>query len=90
MDVEGIDIAVLFPSRALSVLTRADLDPRFAAAVARAYNDWLFDFCQGDPTRLYGAGMLSDAAKAATHRRQLRTPTPTPAPAGSTSDGAKP
>jgi uncharacterized protein len=59
MDVEGIDIAVLFPSRALGVLTRPDLDPPFAAAIARAYNDWLFDFCQGDPTRLYGAGMLS-------------------------------
>lgn len=59
MDVEGIDVAVLFPTRGLSVLTYPDRDPRFAAAIARAYNDWLFDFCQTDPSRLIGAGMLS-------------------------------
>jgi predicted TIM-barrel fold metal-dependent hydrolase len=59
MDIEGIDVAVMFPSRGLSVLTRPDLDRRFAAAIARAYNDWLFDFCQMDTTRLLGAGMIS-------------------------------
>jgi uncharacterized protein len=59
MDVEGIDVAVLFPTRGLSVLTFTDMEPRFAAAIARAYNDWLFDFCQTDTTRLLGAGMLS-------------------------------
>ena len=35
------------------------MDPRFAAAMARAYNDWLYDFCQKDPKRLIGAGMIS-------------------------------
>ena len=59
MDVEGLDVAVLFPSRGLSVLTHPDRDPRFAAAIARAYNDWMFDFCQTDITRLLGAGMIS-------------------------------
>lgn len=59
MDVEGIDVAVLFPTRGLSVLTRPDRDPRFAAAIARAYNDWMFDFCRTDTTRLLGAGMIS-------------------------------
>jgi uncharacterized protein len=59
MDVEGIDVAVLFPTRGLNVLDHPDRDPRFAAAIARAYNDWLFDFCQTDPVRLLGAGMLS-------------------------------
>ncbi|TMA13588.1 MAG: amidohydrolase [Deltaproteobacteria bacterium] len=59
MDVEGIDVAVLYPSRGLSVLTHPDRDPRFAAAIARAYNDWMFDFCQTDTARLLGAGMLS-------------------------------
>jgi predicted TIM-barrel fold metal-dependent hydrolase len=59
MDVEGIDVAVLFPTRGLSVLTHPDRDPRFAAALARAYNDWLHDFCQADPNRLLGAGMIS-------------------------------
>ncbi|HEY2986779.1 MAG TPA: amidohydrolase family protein [Candidatus Binatia bacterium] len=59
MDIEGIDVAVLFPSRGLSVLTHPDREPRFAAAIARAYNDWMFDFCQTDTARLLGAGMIS-------------------------------
>ena len=59
MDVEGIDIAVLFPTRGLSLLTHPDREPRFVAALARAYNDWLHDFCRSDPNRLLGAGMIS-------------------------------
>ena len=59
MDTEGIDVAVLFPTRGLSVLTHPNMDPRLAAAIARGYNDWLFDFCQMDTKRLLGAGMLS-------------------------------
>src|SRR3954471_24572582 len=59
MEVEGIDAAVLFPTRALSMLTRTELEPRFANAIARAYNDWLYGFCQEDPNRLLGAGMIS-------------------------------
>ncbi len=35
------------------------MDADFAAAMARAYNDWLYDFCQKDPNRLIGAGMIS-------------------------------
>jgi predicted TIM-barrel fold metal-dependent hydrolase len=59
MDSEGIDVAVLFPTRGLGILTYPDQDPRFAAALARAYNDWLHDFCEANPTRLLGAGMIS-------------------------------
>lgn len=59
MDAEGIDVAVLFPTRGLGVLARPHPDARFAAAIARAYNDWMSDFCRMDPTRLLGAGMLS-------------------------------
>jgi predicted TIM-barrel fold metal-dependent hydrolase len=59
MDVEGVDVGVLYPTRGLSVLLRADDNPRFAAAIARAYNDWMFDFCQTEATRLLGAGMIS-------------------------------
>ncbi|MEX0804171.1 MAG: amidohydrolase family protein [Candidatus Binatia bacterium] len=59
MDVEGIDVAVLFSTRGLSVLTHPDWEPAFAAALARAYNDWLHDFCQADPDRLLGSGMIS-------------------------------
>ena len=72
MNTEGIDRAVLFPTRGLGILTYPDQDPRFAAAMARAYNDWLHDFCQTDPSRLLGAGMISvydiDDAVAETRR----------------------
>ena len=67
MEAEGLDVAVMFPSRGLFVLgldtvgqMGADgLEGDYAAAIARAYNDWLFDFCKEDPSRLYGAGLLA-------------------------------
>ncbi|MYB84530.1 MAG: amidohydrolase family protein [Chloroflexi bacterium] len=59
MDIEGIDVAVMFPSRGLSVLTRPDIDPGLGSAIARAYNDWMYDFCSVDPNRMFGAGMIS-------------------------------
>jgi uncharacterized protein len=59
MDAEGVDVAVLYPSRGLFVLARPDLDPELAAALARAYNDWLHEFCRTEPSRLLGAAMLS-------------------------------
>ncbi len=59
MDVEGVDIAVLYPTRGLLVFSESHMDPRLAAAIARAYNDWLYDFCSTDPKRLFGAGMIS-------------------------------
>ena len=59
MDIEGIDIAVLYPTRGLRALVDDRMDPEFAAAMARAYNDWMYDFCARDPKRLVGAGMIS-------------------------------
>ena len=43
MDVEGIDIAVLFPTRGLNVLSEPNMDPGLASALACSYNDWLSD-----------------------------------------------
>ena len=59
MDVEGLDIAVLFPTRGLHTLAEPFMDPPFAAAIARAYNDWMYDFCAPAPDRLLGAAMVS-------------------------------
>ena len=59
MDEEGIDLAVLYPSRGLNVLSIPAMDPEFAAALARAYNNWLYEFCQIDTRKLIGAGMVS-------------------------------
>ena len=66
MDEEGVDVAVLFPSRGLFVLgldstdhVGADgLEPGLAAAIARGYNDWMADYCSASP-RLLGAGLLA-------------------------------
>ena len=59
MDVEGLDVAVLFPTRGLHTLAEPFMDPPFAAAIARAYNDWMYDFCAPAPDRLIGAAMVS-------------------------------
>jgi predicted TIM-barrel fold metal-dependent hydrolase len=36
-----------------------DMVAPFAAAMARAYNDWMYDFCKKDPSRLIAAAMIS-------------------------------
>jgi len=67
MDQEGLDLAVLFPTRGLFVLGLDTpdmmgpdgLEPELAAAIARAYNDWLHDFCRRHPDRFFGAGMVA-------------------------------
>jgi predicted TIM-barrel fold metal-dependent hydrolase len=59
MDREGLDLAVLFPTRGLFVLGIDGMDPGLGAAIARAYNDWLHDFCQAAPDRMFGAAMVA-------------------------------
>ena len=56
MDAEGIDAAFLYPS--LGLFLGATRDPEFSAAVCRAYNRWLADYCKPYPDRLFGAAML--------------------------------
>jgi uncharacterized protein len=56
MDQEGIDVAVLFGT--YIGLTLPNLaDPGLAVAVARAYNDWLAEFCAAAPDRLKGVAL---------------------------------
>jgi predicted TIM-barrel fold metal-dependent hydrolase len=68
MDIEGVDLAFLYPSYGLFATASNELDPVIAAATCRAYNDWLADFCGGDRERLHGVGMIAlqdpDAAAA--------------------------
>jgi uncharacterized protein len=56
MDADGIDAAFLYPS--LGLFSGAIHDPALAAAVCRAYNRWLADYCQPYPDRLFGVAML--------------------------------
>ena len=59
MDKEGLDVAILYPSRGLFVLAVDGLDPDLAAAIARAYNDWMHDFCKIAPDRMFGAAIVA-------------------------------
>jgi predicted TIM-barrel fold metal-dependent hydrolase len=59
MDIEGIDVAVLYGTRGRQVLMHDDLDPDVAAALARAHNDWTHDYCQHEPRRLRFAAQVA-------------------------------
>ena len=58
MEIEGVDIAVLFPTSGLKYIAREGLDPRLSLAVCQAYNNWIHDFCQYSPAQLKFAAML--------------------------------
>ena len=58
MDTEGIDVAVLYPSRGLAANGKEYEDDGLARAIGRAYNDWLAEFCAADSRRLHGAAMV--------------------------------
>lgn len=58
LDVEGIDIAVLFRTFGAHVIALDDMDPELALAICRGYNDWLADFCSLNSSRLKGAAQM--------------------------------
>jgi uncharacterized protein len=59
MDIEGIDVAVMYGTRGRQILCHDDLAPDHAAALARAYNNWASDYCKGDPQRLKFAAQIA-------------------------------
>ena len=61
MDREGVNVAVVFSTVGLYALALDEIEPDFATAIARAYNNWLYDYCQADPHRLIGAAMPATA-----------------------------
>jgi predicted TIM-barrel fold metal-dependent hydrolase len=56
MDLEGIDCGMLFPSAGLYLPSVEE--ELYAAALCRAYNNWLFDYCRTDSKRLLGVGVV--------------------------------
>jgi predicted TIM-barrel fold metal-dependent hydrolase len=56
LDLDGIDAAFLYPS--IGLFSGAIDDPELAAAMCRAYNKWLVDYCKPYPERLYPVAML--------------------------------
>jgi uncharacterized protein len=57
MDAEGIDVAVLFGTYIGLSFPNVG-DPRLAVGLARAYNDWLAEYCAAAPERLKGVALL--------------------------------
>ena len=57
MDAMGVDQSLLYPTWFAEgfFLVR---DPDVAYALARAYNDWIADFCKAAPQRLFAAAIL--------------------------------
>lgn len=58
MDVDGVDLEVIYPTIALATYRTVD-DPYLLHAILQAYNDWLADFCAAHPRRLKGIGLLN-------------------------------
>src|SRR5204862_6170033 len=59
MDIEGIDVSVMYGTRGRQILCHDDLKPDYAAALARAYNNWAGDYCKTDPRRLKFAAQVA-------------------------------
>ena len=59
MDADGIDAAFLYPS--IGLFSGAIHDPQLAAAVCRAYNRWLADYCKPVPRPAVRCGYAADA-----------------------------
>jgi len=59
MDLEGVDVAALLRTLGgMWVIGTDGLEPEYAAVLCRAYNNWLHDYCAGDPARLKGVAIL--------------------------------
>lgn len=54
MDVDLVDAAVLYPTPRISQLVIGTQDPELHLAMVRAYNDWLSEYVEYDPSRLGG------------------------------------
>jgi len=56
MDAAGIDQVMIFPSTFVYLPLVENADAAYICA--RAYNDWVFDYCSADNKRLYPAAVL--------------------------------
>jgi aryl-alcohol dehydrogenase (NADP+) len=70
MDTDGIDIALLMPSQGL--VLGSVRNPRLAAGMARAYNNWVAEYCAACPQRLLATALLpvQDVAAAVAELRR--------------------
>ena len=57
METDGVSAEVLYPSLGLGLYCIEDA--KFQEALFQTYNDWLMDYCEKVPDRLYGVALLS-------------------------------
>jgi len=57
MDAMGVDLAVVFPTLLAEYLPLVQ-NPDAAAVLARAYNDWIWDFCERGGGRLHPVALV--------------------------------
>jgi predicted TIM-barrel fold metal-dependent hydrolase len=62
----------MYGTRGRQILCHDDLAPDYAAALARAYNNWAADYCKSDPRRLKFAAQIAmhDVASAVAEARR--------------------
>ncbi|MBI4490719.1 MAG: amidohydrolase family protein [Deltaproteobacteria bacterium] len=57
MDMEGLDVAVLF--RTFPLHCDDSFEPEYANDLCRAWNNWIAEFCKEDPERLRASALLT-------------------------------
>lgn len=57
MDLEGIDVAVIFGTQ-IALTVNGLMNGDFAAALCHAVNEWLLEYCSADPKRLRAVGLI--------------------------------
>ena len=57
MDIDGVDVSIVYPTAAMSLYSVPDTD--LLSAIFKAYNDWVAEFCQADSRRLKGIALLN-------------------------------
>src|ERR1041384_1642188 len=57
MDLEGIDVAILFGTQ-VALTVNGLMNGEFAAALCRAVNQALLEYCAADPARLKAVGLI--------------------------------
>ena len=58
MDIEGVDVSIVFRTLASHFIAVDGLDPKLSAALCRAFNNWLGEFCAQDTQRLKPTAIL--------------------------------
>ena len=58
MDGEGVDVGILFRTWATHAINVDGLEPAFAAAMSRAWNRWIADFCRENPARFKASALV--------------------------------